>query len=86
MFALRRSRFSISQTFWLESPNGDRSADIKVKWALLQAKLDVSLKNAASDTSEEIKGCSECRLEQSGHDHFLWTETMRNNPTEAGPV
>lgn len=55
LFTLRRSRFSISQTFWLEAPQGDRSVDIKVKWALLQAKLDVSLKNAASDAREEVK-------------------------------
>lgn len=55
LFVLRRSRFSISQSFWLESPQGQRSVDIKVKWALLQAKLDVSLKNAASDAQEEVK-------------------------------
>ena len=54
LFDLKMSWFSLSNSWYLELPGGQRILSVRSKWFLRRLKLEVTLRNVASRTHEEV--------------------------------
>lgn len=72
LFNMKMSLFSMSSAWYLELPGGQRILSVKYKWSINRVKLDVTLKNAASPTHDEVVLKVKSQDSHLGSTQVLW--------------